>query len=314
MHDGSPASANRSIRVRLRSGHVSNIEVGWERPGVGARHDGGPMHKQLIFVTALISATGAMAQTTTVGDEHVADVRLQFDALYKNLPHALDNAIVKLDAVPANSSGPEWAAAKIAVSRENTIWLALGEMLRDTAERARANTRPGAVDNPYLDESVRESRLFVPMTQREVLLAHLLIAKHPSAEQGRPTRLAGGGSVTFNPGDYPAYAMRMHHEGRTSFRLAVGPDGRAVSCTVTTSSGYLELDDATCRLMNARARFTAGRSRSYFGSVNWRIPSSQAPATVAQSYAAQEVPIEKTPAYQLGKAQAAAALGPTPER
>jgi len=271
------------------------------------------MRKQLIFLTALISATSAVAQTQ-VGEENVSGVRARFDVLYRDLPPALDDAIAKLEAVPANSSGPEWAAAKIAVSRENTIWLALAAMLRDTAEQARANMRPGAVDHPYLDESIRESRLFVPMTQREVLLAHLLIAKHPSQEQGRPTRLAGGGSVTFNPEDYPAYAVRMNHEGRTSFRLAFGVDGRATVCTVTASSGYAELDDAACRLMKARARFASGRSGAYLGSVNWRIPSSHEPATAVQSNAAQTVPVEATRAYQLGKAQAAAAMAGTPER
>ena len=106
----------------------------------------------------------------------------------------------------------------------------------------------------------------------------------------------------------------MNHEGRTSFRLVFRADGRATSCAVTISSGYAELDDATCRLMTARARFASRRGGAYLGSVNWRIPSSNEPATIAPSSAPREIPIEATPAYQLGKTQAAAAMTATPER
>ena len=272
-----------------------------------------------MFVAAIASATGALGQTAPAGDPSLLAQRGRFDHLYEDLPPALDDAITKLEAVPVHSSGPEWATARAAVLRENAIWPAIGETLRDGAARARADARPDMANDPYLKESIRESQLFVPLVQKEVLLAHLLIAKRPTAEPGSPARLAGNGSVTINPADYPAYAIRMDHEGRTSFRLPFGADGRAISCMVTTSSGYAELDDATCRLMKARARFAVGRSGVYLGALSWRIPASHGPAMGmqpdgAQPYAAQQVPDQATPAYQLGKAQAAAALGSTPER
>lgn len=59
--------------------------------------------------------------------------------------------------------------------------------------------------------------------------------------------------------DYPASALRNREEGRVSFRLAVGPDGRVAECVVTSSSGSAALDDATCRIMRSRARFTPAR-------------------------------------------------------
>ena len=88
-----------------------------------------------------------------------------------------------------------------------------------------------------------------------------------------------------NPGnwastdDYPARALREERQGVTGFRLSVGPDGRATSCEVTSSSGTPELDSTTCSLVQRRARFTPATdgegqptSGSYNGRVRWQIP------------------------------------------
>jgi TonB family protein len=72
--------------------------------------------------------------------------------------------------------------------------------------------------------------------------------------------------------DYPPFALRNNHEGRVSYHLGYGPNGRATSCSVTASSGYAELDEATCRLMTARARFKLGSSGERDGFIDWRIP------------------------------------------
>jgi protein TonB len=78
--------------------------------------------------------------------------------------------------------------------------------------------------------------------------------------------------------DYPPSALAANQEGRTSFRLDVGPDGRVTNCTITGSSGSSALDSATCRIMRARAKFTPahdsnGRpvSDSVSNSITWRI-------------------------------------------
>ncbi|QPQ54018.1 energy transducer TonB [Allosphingosinicella flava] len=59
--------------------------------------------------------------------------------------------------------------------------------------------------------------------------------------------------------DYPPSAVRNEEEGTTGFRLEVGANGRVTSCTVTSPSGSRALDDATCRIMRSRARFTPAR-------------------------------------------------------
>ena len=91
--------------------------------------------------------------------------------------------------------------------------------------------------------------------------------------QGRP-----GDWVTTD--DYPASALRAGLEGRTSFRLDLGVDGRATGCTVTVSSGSDELDRAACRLLQRRARFSPAldsdghpTTSDYAGSVVWRAPA-----------------------------------------
>lgn len=100
-----------------------------------------------------------------------------------------------------------------------------------------------------------------------------------------PPRVAKALQARGNPGswatdaDYPPSALRAEEQGVTGFRLQVGPDGRVTDCTVTSSSGSSTLDDATCRLVTRRARFTPAEDASgnkiaapYSNRITWRIP------------------------------------------
>lgn len=78
--------------------------------------------------------------------------------------------------------------------------------------------------------------------------------------------------------DYPSSALRNEEEGTTGFRLTVGPDGRVTNCVVTSSSGSSALDNATCRIMRSRARFTPARDQygeattgTHNARITWRI-------------------------------------------
>jgi len=84
--------------------------------------------------------------------------------------------------------------------------------------------------------------------------------------------MSGAARAQINPDDYPPLALRQNHEGRVAYRLQYGRDGRATNCTVTASSGYAELDDATCSIMVRRARFAPGQSGTHDDVVTWRIP------------------------------------------
>ena len=72
--------------------------------------------------------------------------------------------------------------------------------------------------------------------------------------------------------DYPSRAQREEREGTTGYKLQIGPDGRVTGCSVTSSSGHADLDEATCRLIPRRARFSGGSAGSYEGKQVWRLP------------------------------------------
>lgn len=83
--------------------------------------------------------------------------------------------------------------------------------------------------------------------------------------------------------DYPAESLRKGEQGTVRVRLDVTPEGRAGACTVTASSGYANLDAATCRVLVARSRFSPARdaagnptSDTVTTSVTWRLSEGSA--------------------------------------
>ncbi len=99
------------------------------------------------------------------------------------------------------------------------------------------------------------------------------VAKRPNpVPKGNPGNWA-------NTNDYPARALQQEREGTTGFRVVVGPDGRVQSCSITSSSGHPDLDDATCKNVQRRARFDPALDGSgnpttgnYASRVRWQIP------------------------------------------
>lgn len=55
--------------------------------------------------------------------------------------------------------------------------------------------------------------------------------------------------------DYPKEAIDDDHQGRVIVKVAVDRQGKVRSCAVDTSSGSAALDQATCTLVSARARY-----------------------------------------------------------
>lgn len=93
-----------------------------------------------------------------------------------------------------------------------------------------------------------------------------------AAPRGNP-----GSWATAN--DYPARALREEREGTTGFRVTVGTNGRVTNCSVTRSSGHADLDEATCRNITRRARFTPATdgngqptTDTYSNAIRWVIP------------------------------------------
>ena len=79
--------------------------------------------------------------------------------------------------------------------------------------------------------------------------------------------------------DYRSRWIREGMSGTARFTLAIDPSGRISECTITRSSGHADLDAATCRLIERRARFEPARdgagnrvAGTYSNAINWKIP------------------------------------------
>jgi protein TonB len=95
-----------------------------------------------------------------------------------------------------------------------------------------------------------------------------------------PQRARANLNSYFSADDYPAAALRGNDQGTTGFSLTIGTSGRVEGCTVTSSSGSAALDQATCRILRSRARYTPARDENGnptsgrdSGRVTWRLPS-----------------------------------------
>lgn len=70
--------------------------------------------------------------------------------------------------------------------------------------------------------------------------------------------------------DYPSSALREQAQGAVTVSVSVGIDGSAVGCTVVTSSGRADLDQATCDVLRRRAKFSpATDGEGYPKSGSW---------------------------------------------
>jgi TonB family protein len=80
--------------------------------------------------------------------------------------------------------------------------------------------------------------------------------------------------------DYPSAALHRGLQGNLRARLEINPDGRPISCEVTTSSGHETLDTHSCALMLKRARFAAIKGPDkeplmavWQSNIGWALPA-----------------------------------------
>ena len=93
-----------------------------------------------------------------------------------------------------------------------------------------------------------------------------------AAPRGNP-----GGWITTR--DYRSAWIRREMTGTASFNLQISASGRVTGCSITNSTGHSALDEATCSLLQKRARFEPARDNqgnkvagTYRSSVTWRLP------------------------------------------
>ena len=102
----------------------------------------------------------------------------------------------------------------------------------------------------------------------------------PPVETQTATSTSSRIAPFFGADAYPASAIRAGEQGRVTFRATIGADGRAQDCLIVTSSGFTDLDAATCRVVKVRVRLPssepggAAGPKSIEAWVDWKLPAS----------------------------------------
>ena len=79
-------------------------------------------------------------------------------------------------------------------------------------------------------------------------------AAPPSAQSSAPPATS-----VISREDYPPEALKQHKQEIVRAKLWISKEGRVYRCKILKSSGVKSLDDATCNILTARARFTPAR-------------------------------------------------------
>ena len=90
-----------------------------------------------------------------------------------------------------------------------------------------------------------------------------------------PKLLSGNPSIH----DYPKAALKQRLEGMTSMNLYITKSGKLSTCEITESSGHSILDQASCRMMAFKARFSPAKDINGENvaailphRINWTLP------------------------------------------
>jgi TonB family protein len=86
-------------------------------------------------------------------------------------------------------------------------------------------------------------------------------------------------TAIFTTDDYPGSAIRNNEQGTAGVRFWIGTDGRVSDCQVVEKSGSKTLDDKTCAIIEARARYTPALNKNGevirsigYQRIRWELP------------------------------------------
>lgn len=103
-----------------------------------------------------------------------------------------------------------------------------------------------------------------------------------ASEEGRRVAPLGNPADWIKDDDYPPAALRANETGVVSFELKVSSTGGVAGCRVTGPASPA-LDEATCTLLLARARFSPALDKTgrpieavFNSRVTWKMPEQQA--------------------------------------
>ena len=86
-------------------------------------------------------------------------------------------------------------------------------------------------------------------------------SREPASRMSAASEVSHGDVRTiFSADDYPADALAKGEQGTVQAELFVDADGRVSRCSILRSSSHRSLDDATCKILSQRARFTPARN------------------------------------------------------
>ena len=96
--------------------------------------------------------------------------------------------------------------------------------------------------------------------------------------------------------DYPSLAAAKGQEGTAIVEVHVDRDGLVTSCRVTSSSGHTALDEQSCALFRARARFRPARDARgrpvasvYRRPMTWRLEGDPPPPLPRQAWVMRQI-------------------------
>lgn len=101
----------------------------------------------------------------------------------------------------------------------------------------------------------------------------------PPAAPAKAVSPRGAPGSWITPDDYRSQWVSAEYTGTVSFALEVGADGRVTGCSITGGSAPQPLKDASCSLLQRRARFNPAEAvggtkiaSTYRGTVRWQLP------------------------------------------
>ncbi len=105
-------------------------------------------------------------------------------------------------------------------------------------------------------------------------------APPPPPQPSKAATAKGNPGDWITDADYPPSAQREERQGTSTIAFEINEQGRVENCRTTGSSGSSDLDDAACRLITRRARYSAAldttgrplRSNKTL-SFRWRLPN-----------------------------------------
>jgi TonB family protein len=148
------------------------------------------------------------------------------------------------------------------------------------------------------------------------LLAALAAQAAPSSFPAEPVpavRARARPMAVFPERDIPRRALFEPH-GDVGYRLVIGANGRVERCDIIAPSGSSTLDEATCRLLQRRARYEPARDAdgravpdSLVSRASWALP----PGVILANYVtAGDYPLEALRRREQGRVEFELAMTP----